>query len=222
MEGTGRATEARGAASPVRKFFVRFCVVFTVVLLTLQFSPFVPWLLNRLVGQAWQNPDGDILIVLAADEPPGDLMGPATFLRGVYGVRAWRGGHFRAAVVSGGPPAGGHPSPAAAIAGFLSVNGIPREKIFLEERSTNTRESAVFTKEMIASWPGKRVLVTSDIHIFRALRAFQEAGLPVEPRPFPYLLKYWNSQFYRIPQTMRLLIEMGKIGYYGARGWIRL
>ncbi len=198
----------------IRKSFTRFCVVFTVFLLTIQFSPFVPWLLNRLVGKMWMNPDGDTLIVLTANEPQDGPMGPITFARGLYGYRAWREGHFHAVVVCG--------RGAASVGQFLGAFGVPQEKIFLEERSSSVRDCALSTKQMIASWPGTRVLVTSDIDIFRAQRAFTAAGLLVEPRPFPDLLKYWSSQVWRIPESMNLFAEIGKIGYYRARGWLRL
>jgi uncharacterized SAM-binding protein YcdF (DUF218 family) len=197
----------------VRKVFVRFCVGFTTILLLLQFSSFAPWLLNRLMGQDWNNPDGDILIILTAEEPPDEVMGAMTYPRGLYGVRAWREGHFHAVVVCG--------SEAGAVGQFLNAYGVPRERILLEEPAS-TRECAVQTKQMIASWPGRRVLVTGDTHIFRAKRAFQAAGLPVEGRPFPDLLKYWHGQQWRIPESMRLFVEIGKIGYYRLRGWIQL
>lgn len=198
----------------VRKFFIRFCIGFTVLLLFLQFSPFVPWLVHRLAGADWNDPDGQILIVLTAEEPPDDVMGLITYGRGLYAYRAWRDGHFNRVVVCGGE--------ATAVAQFLTAYGVPREKIFLEERASSTHECALQTKQLIASWPGRRVLVTSDVHIFRAKRAFLAAGLPVESRPFPDLLKYWNGQILRIPESRILFAEIGKIGYYWVRGWIRI
>lgn len=197
----------------LRRFFVRFCVGFTAVLLFIQFSPFSPWLVNRLVGADWNNPDGDILIVLTADEPPDNVMGLISFGRALYGYRAWRDGHFHSVVVCGGQ--------AAAVSQFLTAYGVPRDRIVLEERAVSTRECALQTKQLIASWPGRRVLVTSDVHIFRAKRAFRAAGLPVDARPFPDLLKHWNGQVLRIPESRILFAEIGKIGYYRMRGWIQ-
>ncbi|HVW10580.1 MAG TPA: ElyC/SanA/YdcF family protein, partial [Bryobacteraceae bacterium] len=151
----------------VPRVFVRFCVAFTVILLAIQFTPLVPWLLNRLFGKMWMDSDGDILIVLTANEPQDDGMGAITFARGLYGVRAWRDGHFQTAVLCGrGAPAVGQ---------FLAAYGVPREKIFLVGHAFSARECALSTKQMIASWPGTRVLVTSDIEIFRAERAFAAA-----------------------------------------------
>jgi len=99
----------------------------------------------------------------------------ASYWRAVYAIRAWREGHFRAVVVSGWHTSGGHLSLAAVIGQFLTAYGIPKDKIFLEERSISTRENAVFIKQMVAAWPGTKVLLTSDVHMFRARRAFEAA-----------------------------------------------
>ena len=205
----------------VRRIFVRFCVVFTLVLLTAQFSPLTPWYARALAG-AWNDPDGDILIVLSNDQQPDGMLGPVSYGRAVYAVRAWRHGHFRAVVVSGGPTEGSHTSLASAIGRFMIAYGVPADRIFLEERSTSTRENALFTKEIIASWPGRKVLLTSDIHMFRARRVFEAIGLPVAPRPYPDVLKQWNNPVYRLAGAWGLVTETCKIGGYWVRGWIHL
>ncbi|MEP6715437.1 MAG: YdcF family protein, partial [Terriglobia bacterium] len=170
----------------------------------------------------WEDSEGDTLIVLANEQQSDDIIGLNSYWRAVYAVRAWRGGHFRAVVVSGGSPPGVHKSMAAVIGDFLAANGIPREKIFLEEKSLSTRENAQYTKEMIGNWPGRNVLLTSDYHTFRALRVFRAAGLEVAPRPFPDVIKQANSIVNRGPCFWGLLVETAKIAYYRARGWITL
>ena len=76
---------------------------------------------------------------------------------------------------------------------FLTASGIPPDKILLETNSASTRENALFTAAMIQTLPGTKVLLTSDYHMFRARRAFEAAGLHVVPRPFPDVLKQYNS-----------------------------
>lgn len=186
-----------------------------------QFTPLVRWYARWLAGP-WNDPDGDILIVLSAEEQPDDIIGLISYGRAVYAVRAWREGHFRAVVVSGGHTKGGHLSLAAVIGQFLVAYGIPKDKVFLEERSTSTRENALFTKQLIAAWPGKKVLLTSDSHMFRARRTFEEAGLAVAPRPFPDVLKRVENPIYRLPDAWTLCLETLKIGYYWQRGWIHI
>jgi uncharacterized SAM-binding protein YcdF (DUF218 family) len=68
--------------------------------------------------------------------------------------------------------------------------------------------------------PGKKVLLTSDYHMFRAFRAFRKTGLQVEPRPFPDAYKRINKWNLRWPVFLDLCLEASKTGYYRMRGWI--
>jgi len=205
----------------LKRFLVRFCVVFTICILILETVPLGRFYARWLAGP-WNDPDGDILIVLSSEEQPDGFVGPVSYWRAVYAVRVWREGHFRAVVVSGGFPKGNRMSLAATIGHFLVAYGIPEDRVFLEQRSLSTRENALFTKELIANWPGKKVLLTSEAHMFRARRAFEAVGLHVAPRPVPDALKRIDSPIYRIPETCGLGVETAKILYYWARGWIHL
>jgi uncharacterized SAM-binding protein YcdF (DUF218 family) len=203
------------------RLIVRFCVCFTVTILFFTLTPFVPWLIGRLCGPI-TNPDGDILIVLTADTQPDGIIGRASYPRAVYAVKAWQTGHFRAVVVSGGYMDGNSRSLSSIVADYLAASGIPRDRIFIEDRSTSTRENALFTKQMIGSWPGRRVLLTSDLHMYRATRTFEKAGLPAVPRPFADVTAHWNRPFDRLPTTVSVLFELLKIAYYRVHGWIAL
>jgi uncharacterized SAM-binding protein YcdF (DUF218 family) len=66
----------------------------------------------------------------------------------------------------------------------LEEFGIPRERILLEDRSRNTVENAVFSKDLARPGPGQRwLLVTSAYHLPRAIGVFRKFGFPVEPYP---------------------------------------
>jgi uncharacterized SAM-binding protein YcdF (DUF218 family) len=76
---------------------------------------------------------------------------------------------------------------ARATLGFVLDEGIPRERILLEERSRSTHENAVYAKEMIRPAPGQNwVLVTSAYHMPRAVATFAAVGWPVIPYPVDY------------------------------------
>jgi uncharacterized SAM-binding protein YcdF (DUF218 family) len=60
--------------------------------------------------------------------------------------------------------------------------GVPKEAIFLEGSSRNTRENALYSKIMIDSMNcATPLLVTSAGHMPRAVAAFQSAGVSVVP-----------------------------------------
>lgn len=71
--------------------------------------------------------------------------------------------------------------------GFILEEGIPRERILLEERSRSTHENAVYAKEMLQPAAGESwVLVTSAYHMPRAVAAYEGVGWPVIPYPVDY------------------------------------
>jgi uncharacterized SAM-binding protein YcdF (DUF218 family) len=62
--------------------------------------------------------------------------------------------------------------------------GIARGRVTLERRSRNTAENAAFTKALVTPKPGERwLLVTSALHMPRAIGCFRHAGFPVEAYP---------------------------------------
>jgi uncharacterized SAM-binding protein YcdF (DUF218 family) len=73
---------------------------------------------------------------------------------------------------------------------------------------------------MIANLPGRKVLLTSDYHMFRAKRAFDAAGLTVIPRPFPDVIKQSNSWWNREYCFGMLTGETVKIAGYWWNGWL--
>jgi uncharacterized SAM-binding protein YcdF (DUF218 family) len=67
---------------------------------------------------------------------------------------------------------------------ILDDLGVPRARVQVENRSRNTNENATFSKAMADPKPGERwLLVTSAIHMPRAVGCFRRAGFPVEAYP---------------------------------------
>jgi uncharacterized SAM-binding protein YcdF (DUF218 family) len=66
---------------------------------------------------------------------------------------------------------------------FLVEIGIPAEDIIIENKSNNTRENAIFTKDILQhEFPnGKFLLFTSAFHMRRAVACFKKAGIEVTP-----------------------------------------
>ena len=187
------------------------CAFVGLVFLLATFSPFVRWYARTLRG-SWTDPRGDTLIVLGGSNIDG-FPGPSTVLRCMNAVIAYRERGFRKIVVSGylvGPH----------MRNLLIAEGVPPEAVVAEENSSSTRENAVEVARLLSGEPGPKVLMTSDYHMFRAVRAFHKAGLDVEPWPVPDALKRVGNR----PSTWSAFVdeatESAKIVYYAWHGWI--
>lgn len=93
-------------------------------------------------------------------------------------------------VYSGGSGAlwGDQPKEADAARHLLSSIGFDVGRVVFESRSRNTVENALFSKELVSPLPGENwVLVTSALHVPRAVGVFRKAGWPVIAYPVDYL-----------------------------------
>lgn len=80
-------------------------------------------------------------------------------------------------------------SEAALLPPLLERLGIPVEDIILEDRSRNTWENAIFTKDMLdEKYPGAScLLITSAMHMPRSAACFRKAGLTATPFAVDYM-----------------------------------
>lgn len=89
-------------------------------------------------------------------------------------------------VYSGGNASlvGNGPAEASFIGPLIDSFGVSGNRVMLELRSRNTAENADFTKELLKPNPGERwLLVTSALHMPRAVGCFRKVGFPVEAYP---------------------------------------
>jgi uncharacterized SAM-binding protein YcdF (DUF218 family) len=136
-----------------------------------------------------------------------------TVLRCMYAVSAWRAGGFRKIVVSGYQTA-------SHMRNFLIAEGVPPEVVVTEDAANSTRQNAMYVARLLANDSGSKVLLTSDYHMFRAVRAFRKVGLKVAPRPIPDALKRVGNPLRLWPAFVDEVAESVKIVYYAVRGWI--
>jgi uncharacterized SAM-binding protein YcdF (DUF218 family) len=180
-------------------------------------TPLVSWWARALAGP-WNDPTGDVLIVLGGSLLDNGFMGDSSYRRSVYAVTAWREGGFRQVIVTGG--GSGVEPIAVPMRDFLECQGIPRAAIRLDTRASSTRENALYVKAMLSGVAGRMVLLTSDYHMFRAYRTFRKVGLEVVPRPFPDASKRASQWQARWSAFLTVMTETVKIAYYYARGWL--
>jgi uncharacterized SAM-binding protein YcdF (DUF218 family) len=176
------------------------------------FTPLVAWYARTLSGD-WTDGGGDVLITLGSGTIDRTTLDSTSYWRAVYAYRDWSRGGFREIVAAGRVVA-------PLMRDFLVSRGVPPSAVRVEGASGSTRENALYVKRMLAGVPGRKVLVTSDYHMFRARRAFEKAGLQVVPDPFPDALKSCGHARNRWGIFLNLSVETVKIAYYWVRGWI--
>lgn len=77
---------------------------------------------------------------------------------------------------------------------YYQALGLNMSRLILEDRSRNTHENAVFTKDKIAPKPGDRwLLVTSAYHMPRSVGCFRAAGFDVTPYPVDFRTSGWQD-----------------------------
>lgn len=126
----------------------------------------------------------------------------ATLRRRVrHGVRVVEATGARHLLVSGGMV--GPPPPEAHVMRDLAVaEGLPADRILIEDAARNTFENAVYTGLMIRERRWQRVIIVTDsFHLPRALYVFRRIGLRVEGaavrRPPDYPLRAWMRLWLR-------------------------
>ena len=141
-----------------------------------------------------ESPSADAIVVLGgavgAAEPPRlevDLTEASD--RVFHAARLYRARKASVVIVSGGGiyRAGVTTPEANSMAELLQELGVPASAIVIEPRGMNTFQNALNTKRLLASRGLDGVLlVTSAIHMRRALAVFHKAGLKAVPSPTDY------------------------------------
>ena len=82
---------------------------------------------------------------------------------------------------------------------YLLENGVPEDDIIVEDQSRTTYENLKFSKKILDSMDGRKytALVTSNYHVYRALRYCREVGLKCTGIGSRVAFYYWPSALIR-------------------------
>lgn len=146
------------------------------------------WLRGRLeerypvVEEETRLPQADAIVVLGGGSHYGWLRrsnvsaADLESSRLAAGARAWLAGRAPRIILSGGGDGGS--SEARMMARAIARLGVPPAALMLEERSRNTRDNARYTAALAQQHRMRRVLlVTSSLHMPRAIAEFRAAGI---------------------------------------------
>jgi uncharacterized SAM-binding protein YcdF (DUF218 family) len=189
----------------------RILAVFGLLILLVVATPLVSWW-ARLYAGPIDQPKGDVLIVLSAARDENGGISYSSYWRARQAVYAWQTGGFSRIVISGGEGPG--------IQNYLLANGVPPSAMIAEWRSNSTRESGINVARLLENLPGKRVLLTSDFHMYRAIRVFRNVGVDAAPMAVPDILHSTQRWPGRFGACWAMAVESAKIVDYKLRGWI--
>ncbi len=128
-------------------------------------------------------------------------------------------------------------TPAQEMADILELTGVPSSALWLQSKSQNTYEDALYSSQMLKDKGITHIiLVTSAVHMPRAVALFRHQGLVVTPAPADYTvtLADWQNFFHasfpawiiqmlptagNMDATSTALKEYIGLAIYGLRGW---
>jgi uncharacterized SAM-binding protein YcdF (DUF218 family) len=119
-------------------------------------------------------------------------------------ARAWLSARAPVVILSGGN-GGREGSEAARMRTAILRLGVPEHVIVLEEHSRNTEDNARNSARVARNIGVQRILlVTSSLHMPRALRLFRNTGLDVIPVPVPEraLRRTWRDRWLPSPSAL--------------------
>ncbi len=163
----------------------------------------------------------------SVDRYSGELFSSAAD-RFIQANKLYHQGIINKIVVSGGRINRHEPKEADFIRSQLIASGTSQSDIVVENRSRNTYENAIFTKKIIDSQrvDGPFLLITSALHMRRALSVFKKTSIQVTGYPCNYTVinKKFDFKDYIWPdigvldQWKFLLKEIAGLGLYKLSG----
>jgi uncharacterized SAM-binding protein YcdF (DUF218 family) len=200
----------------------------------------------------WQNippeelPQADVIVVLGGGTDPIEYPRRTVEInsagdRMFYAAQLYKKGKAPLILLSGGTIAFQgikESSPAEDMGVVMEMLGVPQQAIWLETKSRNTYENSIFCEKMLKEKGLQHIiLVTSAMHMPRALGLFRHQGLDVTPAPTDFTVTQTGWEHLMEPSietqiinffpntsnlslTTRVLKEYFGLFYYKIRGLV--
>ena len=147
-------------------------------------------------------PAADVIVLLGGGTNPAEYPRSTIEINGagdrvIYAAQLYHQGKADHLLLSGGridwSPSSTTPAEEMAI--ILEQLGVPSESMWLETKSRNTYENALFAKDILSeNGFHKIILVTSASHMPRSVHLFEEQGFEVIPAPTDFKVTQSNWQ----------------------------
>lgn len=204
--------------------FIRILGVLTIVGFIVASMTGASNVLARRIGVApVPVHEADAIVVLGSGVMRGGVLDEESMRRVIAGIELFKKGLAPMLILSG---TGRSDSPnslteAAVRAKLAEDMGIPPACILKEETANTTREEAAHIGKTLHERGASNILlVTEGLHMRRAKRVFERAGLNVQPAISTDWVSVAASPKDRLWLTMRVMQESAALVYYRVAGYI--
>ncbi|MDI3548500.1 MAG: hypothetical protein PWR10_2152 [Halanaerobiales bacterium] len=216
-----------------RSFLIKFLAFFTLLLMFLTFSGLGIKIFLIRLEDTYQDQTGSFtrsypIVILGGGINYGFGRGEAelnsiTLQRLVKGYRLFNklGGSI---IFTGGIGVGQQEISEAEIAAeWLREMGVPEDKIVRESRARSTYENGLYVKEWLDNhnYHGRVYLVTSAVHLPRAMMVFYKQGIKAIPVPAGYLSSHRLSWLDYLPNRAALNANLAAIHEWAGILWYK-
>ena len=170
----------------VRLLLYSYSILITLIFiyqLTIMYSPLVNNLAENLITGSGMR-KADVIVVLSSGAFNDGTLGHSTLVRTLRGIELYKNGLANKVIFCGGnlPKNKLDISISQKMADIASLSGIPQDAQIVEDVSVNTHQNALQVKKIMNRYVFKdALLVTSAIHMKRAMLTFEKAGIKVYP-----------------------------------------
>ena len=201
-------------------FLVSFSLLLSVSVIYLSVSFLIFMIYSLFLQIIPRKNDFDYLIIHGAGLIHGDQVSKLLSDRLDKAIEVYQKDPTPPVMIPSGGKGGDETVPEAqAMAGYLLGKGIPEEKIIMEDKSATTYENLKNSKEIIDAREGSKytALVTSNYHVYRALRYCRRVGLDCTGIGSKVAFYYWPSALIR--EFIAVHAEKKHLAYL-IGGWI--
>ncbi|MGE4369777.1 MAG: YdcF family protein [Burkholderiaceae bacterium] len=131
-------------------------------------------------------------------------------------------------IVVSGAALEGNVSEAQIMANALRQQGVPNEAIIMENQSLTTHENALYTARLLEKLGFRNIiLVTSSLHMPRAMAVFMKQGIQPQAAPSPPQIvvpsdprfSFWQPNLQVLDASRSIIKEYVGMLVYWLRGW---
>lgn len=187
--------------------WVKYAVSAVVLLGIVCFAALCSLVVSGMKTSARKNLD--YVVVLGA-HVKGDVPSKALELRLKAALKYARENEDTILVLSGGQGFGEDITEAKCMENYLTAHGISRERLVLEEKSTNTKENLKFSDALTSCSQKNTGILSNNFHVYRAVKIAEKAGYE-----HPYGIAAPSDPIMQVHYVVREAAALIKAKIYG-------